>query len=117
MFPEKVAERQYYQETTQDYRLVMTKFDALDNSSTTQRSHGSNQAEFGRHQHVRFSFSKIIFIVLSIIGIIMVSGQIHNARFNYSLSSCMQPTHEFNKWLYLELVVQLVLLEVTRVES
>jgi len=48
----------------------MSKFDAL-HIKPTQRSLSSHGV-----QHVRFGFSKIIFIVLSILGIAMVSAKI-----------------------------------------
>lgn len=70
LFPKEVAERQHYQETLPDYRSVMSRFDAL-HIKPTQRSPSSHEV-----QHVRFSFSKIIFIVLSILGIAMVSAEI-----------------------------------------
>ncbi|KAL9957563.1 hypothetical protein ACROYT_G039206 [Oculina patagonica] len=75
LFPKEVAERQRYQEKSQDYRIVMSKFDALD-ITPTQRSSRSHDVQFGQPQHVHFSFSKIVFIVLSILGIAMFTYQV-----------------------------------------
>lgn len=69
LFPKEVAERQLYQETLPNYRSVMSKFDAL-HIKPTQRSLSSHGV-----QHVRFGFSKITFIVLSILGIAMFTFQ------------------------------------------
>ena len=70
LFPKEVAERKLYQETLQNYRSVMSRFEAL-HINPTQRSPSSHEV-----QHVRFGFSKIIFVVLSILGIAMVSAEI-----------------------------------------
>lgn len=72
LFPKEVAERQRNQETSPDYRSVISRFDALD-IKPTQRSPSSHEVQFGQHQQMGFSFSKIIFIVFSILGIAMVS--------------------------------------------
>jgi len=53
-----------------NYRSVMSRFDAL-HIKSTRRSPSGHEV-----QHVRFGFSKIIFIVLSILGIAMVSAKI-----------------------------------------
>lgn len=84
LFPKEVAERQLDQETFPNYRSVMSGFDAL-HIKSTQRSSSSREV-----QRVQFSFSKIIFIVLSILGIAMVSAEI---RFVMSTFIC--------KWLFL----------------
>ena len=52
------------------YTSVMSRFAAL-HSKPTQRSLSSHEG-----QHMRFGFSKIIFVVLSILGIAMVSAEI-----------------------------------------
>ncbi|KAJ7386281.1 hypothetical protein OS493_010686 [Desmophyllum pertusum] len=77
LFPKEVAERQRNQETSPDYRSVISRFDALD-IKPTQRSPSSHdhEVQFGQHQQMGFSFSKIIFIVFSILGIAMFTYQV-----------------------------------------
>lgn len=75
LFPKEVAERQHNQESSPDYQSVLSKFDALERKPT-QRSPSSHEVQFGQHQHVGFSFSKVIFIVLSVLGITMFIYQV-----------------------------------------
>lgn len=70
LFPKEVAKRQLYQETSLNYRSVMSRFDAL-HIKPTLRSLSSYEG-----QHLRFGFSKIIFVVLSILGIAMFTFQV-----------------------------------------
>ena len=73
LFPREAAERQHTQEFSEDYFSLLSKFEAL---STKQRRHSSTNeaAQFVQHQHVGFSLSKIVFIVVSLLGIAMVSS-------------------------------------------
>lgn len=71
LFPKEAAERQYTQELSEDYKSLLSKFESLNIKHP--RHSSSSEAQLVQHQHVGFGFSKIIFIVLSILGIAMVS--------------------------------------------
>ena len=72
LFPKEAAVRQHTQELSPDYKSLISKFESL--NIKHHRRTSSSEAQFVQHQHVGFSFSKVIFVVLSILGIGMVSS-------------------------------------------
>lgn len=64
-------ERQRIQELSPDYHSLISKFESL--NSKHPRHSSTSEAQFVQQQHVGFSVSKIVFMVLSILGIAMVS--------------------------------------------
>lgn len=72
LFSKEEAERRCFLESSPDFGLVLSKFDALENKSS-QRLHSSREVEFLQGQNLGITFTKLIFIVLSVLGIVMVS--------------------------------------------
>lgn len=74
LFPKEAAVRQHTQELSPDYKSLISKFESL--NIKHHRRTSSSEAQFVQHQHVGFSFSKVIFVVLSILGIGMFTYQV-----------------------------------------
>ena len=72
LFPQEAAERQCTQESSPGYKSIVSKFESL-NINHPRRNNNSNASQAQQRQRVDFSLSKFVFIVVSVIGIIMVS--------------------------------------------
>jgi len=74
LFPKEAVERQRIQELSPDYHSLISKFESLNSKHT--RHSSTSEGQFVHQQHVGFSVSKIVFMVLSILGIAMFTYQV-----------------------------------------
>lgn len=70
LFSKEEAERKRFQKSSPDFGSVLSKFDALE-SKSSQRFASSHEVQFAQGQHVGITCIKLIFIVLSVLGIVM----------------------------------------------
>lgn len=70
LFSKEEAERKRFQKSSPDFGSVLSKFDALE-SKSSQRFASTHEVQFAQGQHVGITCIKLIFIVLSVLGIVM----------------------------------------------
>ncbi|XP_027043491.1 bifunctional apoptosis regulator-like [Pocillopora damicornis] len=103
LFSKEEAERRCFQETSPDFGLVLSKFDALENKSS-QRLHSSREVEFLQGQNLGITFTKLIFIVLSVLGIVMFIYHVLSLFMDQRDPLVRKPVHKWStqnvaKWL------------------
>jgi len=77
LFPREAVERQRYQEFSPDYNSLLSEFESLNVTEGRNRSStSSGRAQVVHRQQVGFSLSRIVLIILSILGVIMVSAKL-----------------------------------------
>lgn len=103
LFSKEEAERRCFQESSPDFGLVLSKFDALENKSS-QRLHSSREVEFLQGQNLGITFTKLIFIVLSVLGIVMFIYHVLSLFMDQRDPLVRKPVHKWStqnvaKWL------------------
>ncbi|KAK2571772.1 Bifunctional apoptosis regulator [Acropora cervicornis] len=79
LFPREAVERQRYQEFSPDYNSLLSEFESLNVTEGRNRSStSSGRAQVVHRQQVGFSLSRIVLIILSILGVIMFAYQVLN---------------------------------------
>ena len=77
LFPREAVERQRYQEFSPDYNSLLSEFESLNvNEGRNHSGTSSGLAQVVHRQQVNFSLSRIVLIILSILGVIMVSAKL-----------------------------------------
>lgn len=103
LFSKEEAERRCFLESSPDFGLVLSKFDALENKSS-QRLHSSREVEFLQGQNLGITFTKLIFIVLSVLGIVMFIYHVLSLFMDQRDPLVRKPVHKWStqnvaKWL------------------
>lgn len=79
LFPREAVERQRYQEFSPDYNSLLSEFESLNvNEGRNHSGTSSGLAQVVHRQQVNFSLSRIVLIILSILGVIMFAYQVLN---------------------------------------
>lgn len=78
LFPREAVARQRYQEFLPDYNSLLSEFESLNVKGHNRSGTSSGLAQVVHRQQVDFSLSRIVLIILSILGIIMFAYQVLN---------------------------------------